>query len=106
MGTSFEAVWGKIQRALRPDLIVKNWGHARGYTGKTFKVEHVDNLGIMVFGGDMTVPRTVGRGDFKKVYAAWDDYTAGERSRAELTNLSQNTTYVLSILHLVLDTDA
>ena len=105
MGASFEAVWGKVVRTFRPAFRVENWSQARGYTGGNFRIEHVGNSGIMVFGGNMSVPRAVSRGEFEKVYAVWDEYTGGEYSRAELTKLSQNTTYILSILHSVLAAD-
>jgi hypothetical protein len=32
------------------------------------------------------------------VYAAWPTYRAGKMSRAEITELSQNTSYIFGIL--------
>jgi hypothetical protein len=98
----FEAVWLAIVSKLQPGDEIKNWGSARGYTGGTFKIGQVHNSWIGVFGGNMAEPRNVSKGDFAKVYAVWDQYVAGNFPRAKMTNLSQNTTYTLSILRLAL----
>src|SRR5438105_396172 len=99
--TKFDSVWAGIREALHVGQTVRNWGHARGYTGGDFRVEDVSRYSVTVFGGNMTQPRVVSRGDFEKVYWVWDDYVAGEYPREAMTKLSQNTTYILSILHLV-----
>jgi hypothetical protein len=98
----FEEVWLAVVSKLQPGEEIKNWGSARGYTGGTFKIEQVHNSWIGVFGGEMTEARNVSKGDFAKVYAVWDQYLAGNYPRAKMTNLSQNTTYILSILRCVL----
>lgn len=102
MSQSFDAVWEKIVREVRPTQEIRNWGQARGYTGGTFCIEQIDRSGILVSGGNMSVARPVSRGDFEKVYNVWEAYTGGEYTRAEMTQISQNTTYILSILHLTL----
>jgi hypothetical protein len=43
--------------------------------------------------------RRISKGDFEKVLDHWADYKAGRVTRAELTNISQNTTYIMSLLH-------
>jgi hypothetical protein len=98
----FEAVWLAIVSKLQSGDEIKNWGSARGYTGGTFKIEQVHNSLIGVFGGEMTEARNVSKGDFAKVYAVWDQYLAGNFPRAKMTILSQNTTYILSILRRVI----
>ena len=100
----FEEVWLSIVSKLQPGEEIKNWGSARGYTGGMFKIEQVHNSWIGVFGGEMTEPRNVSKGDFAKVYAVWDQYVVGNFPRAKMTNLSQNTTYILSILRRALGT--
>ncbi len=41
----------------------------------------------------------IAKSDLAKVHAAWSDYCAGKISRAEMTELSQNTSYyIFSIL--------
>ncbi len=101
MTTSFEAVWITIIQKLQPGEMIRNWGHARGYTGGTFRIDHVGNSSITATGGKMSQPRTISKGDFQNVYAVWSDYCAGDYPRAEMVKLSQNTTYILSILRRV-----
>jgi hypothetical protein len=97
----FENVWLEIVAKLHPGDEVMNWGSARGYTGGSFKIEGVYGSGIGVFGGAMTMPRNISKGDFGKVHAVWDQYIIGNFPRAKMTNLSQNTTYILSILRQI-----
>jgi hypothetical protein len=47
----------------------------------------------------MQMGRRVSKGDFEKVYAVWDTYLAGNLPRSKMGALSQNTTYILSMLH-------
>jgi hypothetical protein len=98
---NFENVWLEIVAKLRPGDEVMNWGSARGYTGGSFKIEEVNGSGVGVFGGAMTMPRKISKGDFEKVHAVWDQYITGNYPRAKMINLSQNTTYILSILRQV-----
>jgi hypothetical protein len=100
MTANFEAIWVRIASQLRPGVIVRNWGAARRYTGGTFKIDDVERTAITISGGDMQMPRRVSKGGFEKVHAVWDAYLAGNYPRSRMTNLSQNTTYILSILHL------
>lgn len=103
MNPDFDAVWNQITGTLRPGTEVRNWGVARGYTGGSFRVDDLERTSVTVSGGDMQMPRRISKGDFQKVYAVWDDYRAGHLPRMTLTPLSQNTTYILSILRIVLD---
>ena len=53
----------------------------------------------------LVFPSEQGRAwDFEKMFALWGAYNRGTVSRAELGKRSQNTTYVLSILHWREDT--
>jgi hypothetical protein len=99
MALSFDAIWTQIAEELRPGTVVQNWGAARGYTGGTFEVKDVERTAITVFGGDMQMPRRVSKGDFERVYAVWDAYVGGRYPRSKMTDLSQNTTYIVSLLH-------
>ncbi|HET7881760.1 MAG TPA: hypothetical protein VFL55_12805, partial [Acetobacteraceae bacterium] len=83
--------------------VVRNWSAAKGYTGGTFKIDDVDRTSITVSGGEMRVPRRVSKGDFAKLYAVWDAYLAGNFPRSKMQSLSQNTTYIISVLHAVTD---
>ena len=98
---SFEAIWNQIIERLRPGKVIRNWGVARGYTGGTFQIDNVSGSAVTVSGGSMKMPRAISKGDFAKVYAVWPEYRAGRYPRAEMTTLSQNTTYILSVLRHV-----
>lgn len=96
---TFEEAWAQITRQIRPGAVMQNWGAARGYTGGIFEVKDVERTSITVAGGGMKKSRRISKGEFQKVYAVWDTYIAGNFPRSKMTNLSQNTTYIVSILH-------
>jgi hypothetical protein len=100
MDASFETIWAVIQRMQRGALI-RNWGLSRGYTGGTFIIDDIERSAIVVRGGEMVEPRRVSKGEFEKLYAVWHQYLAGNLPRSRMLSLSQNTTYILSILHLI-----
>jgi hypothetical protein len=97
----FPAIWMKIVQPLHPGDVIRNWGYATGHTGGTFRIEDVGNSAVTVYCGTMVQPRAIPKGDFEKVYAVWSDSCAGNYPRAKMTNLSQNTTYILGILRRV-----
>jgi hypothetical protein len=99
MALTFDAVWTQIADELRPGTAVQNWGVARGFAGRTFEVMDVERTVITIFGGDMQMPRRLSKDDFARVYAVWDAYIGGRYPRSKMTDLSQNTTYIVSILH-------
>lgn len=101
MTDEFEKVWNQITSKLRAGTDLRNWGAARGYTGGSFRVDDVERTSITVSGGDMQMTRRISRGDFEKVCAVWDDYRAGNLPRTKLSPVSRNTTYILSILHML-----
>jgi hypothetical protein len=103
VSSPFEATWSKIVQRLHPGETIRNWGQARSYTGGTFQIESVVNSSVTVFGGNMRHPRAISKSDFEKVHAIWPDYCAGNFPRAKMTDLSKNTTYILSILHALTD---
>jgi hypothetical protein len=84
-----------------PGALVRNWGLSRGDTGGTFIIDDIERSAIVVRGGKMVEPRLVSKGEFEKLYAVWDQYLAGSLPRSKMLPLSQNTTYILSILHLI-----
>jgi len=99
--SSFATVWSQMIQRLHPGEMIRAWGYARGYTGHTFRIEALGSSAVTVFGGAMKQPRAVSKGDFEKVYAIWNEYRTGNFPRAKMTELSQHTTYILSILHHV-----
>jgi hypothetical protein len=101
MSSNFETVWADITRTLHRGDIVQNWSTAKGHTGGTFKIDDVDRTSVTVSGGNMRAPRRISRGEFEKLYEIFDAYLAGNYPRSKMLVLSQNITYILSILHLV-----
>jgi hypothetical protein len=99
MNSNFEAAWADIRERLRPGTPVKNWSADRGYTGGEFRINDVDGSAVVVRSGQMGQERRVSRGDFQRLFAFWGAYNRGSIGRAELGRRSQNTTYILSILH-------
>lgn len=93
--------WVQARRLLRPGTEVRAWSRDKGYTGITFKISDTDAGSIVVNSPTFSKLRVIGKADFIKVAAAWGDYCNGKIGRAEMTKLSQNTTYVFGILKLI-----
>jgi hypothetical protein len=101
MTGSFDTIWARITSDLSLGTAIWNWGAARGYTGATFEVNDVERTSITVAGGNMQMLRRISRGDFEKIYAVWADYAEGNYPRSKMTDLSQNTTYIVSIFRFL-----
>jgi hypothetical protein len=41
----------------------------------------------------------VTRSDFENLFAVWPEYLSGKKSREELRDLSQNSTYIITLLN-------
>lgn len=91
-------MWANIVQHLHPGTVVRNWGAARGYTGGSFEIRDVEQTSITVFGGKMQMERRISKGEFTKLYAVWASYLAGDYPRSRMLSLSQNTTYILSVM--------
>jgi hypothetical protein len=98
---AFDEIWATIQRKIKPGENVLNWSIDSAYTGKSFTIMAVGHTWITVDGRNMTVSRDISKGDFAKIHRIWQDYCSGTFPRAEITTLSQNSTYILSILRKV-----
>lgn len=101
MTATFDEVWARLLREMAEDAEVLNWGQARGFTGGRFRIEMIEPTAITVHGGRMQVARRISKGDFERVYDVWQSYVEGHYSRERLTALSQNTTYILSMLRML-----
>jgi len=101
MDADFETLWDAVRRQMLPGLAVKNWSVAKNYTGSRFTIDDIDRSSVTVSGGRMLAPRRISKGDFAKVYTVWESYLAGNFPRSNMSPLSQNSTYILSILHIV-----
>jgi hypothetical protein len=97
MREPIETVWADFRARLKPNTVVKAWSVA-GRTRSKFTVVDIDG------GSITTLPSTgnerrISKGDFEKVLEHWPAYKAGRTNRSALLNVSQNTTYILSLLH-------
>lgn len=98
MKLTFEGVWADLRYRLKPRTTIPNWSILKGDTGGEFRIDHVD-------GGSITVipegrkPRSISKADFERIYRMWPAYKTGSISRTELTPMSQNSTYILSLFH-------
>jgi hypothetical protein len=94
---TIDAVWADFRARLKPKTVIPAWS-AAGRTRSKFTVVDID-------GGSITIlpstgnERRISKGDFDKVHTHWPDYKIGRTKRGELINVSQNTTYILSLLH-------
>ena len=96
--TSFDEFWTQLQR-LRPIGPTEAWSLA-GKTRSAFEITSIDETSVTVAlgsGGFRRIPQS----DFEKLFAKWGDYKSERLPRQELRNLSQNSTYILTILHLI-----
>jgi hypothetical protein len=100
MKLTFEGVWADFRYRLKPRTQIKMWSAHSDYTGAGFKVDGFDPTAITVI-PEGRKPRSISREDFRRVYAQWGAYKAGKIGRAELGEItrSQNTSYILSLLH-------
>ena len=93
----FNEIWREIQARLSEDIEIPNWGY-EGYTGKVTRIEGKNYDEIIVSGERTTERRRVPRQEFKKVFELWDRYKH-DGNRAEIQQISRNSTYIFSILH-------
>jgi hypothetical protein len=94
---TFTTVWNDIQSRLKPGTDIKGWGAERGYTGMKCKVTGVSRVDVTVTSDTISTPRTIGRQEFEKLFAVWDDYCDRRLERQRVAAISQNSSYVFSI---------
>jgi hypothetical protein len=94
----FDEVWSDICEKLLPGTLIRNWNVEEGYYGGAFRINHVDDGGVIIPFGQMAREKRVSKRDFQRVFARWEAYNRGTISRAELGKWSENATYILSIL--------
>ena len=99
MNENFEAVWSDIRQRLMPGTLVRYWSAEEGYTGGAFHIDDVDGPAVIVRHGQMGLQRRILKGDFQHLVSSWGAYNLGTIGRAEFAKRSENTSYILSILH-------
>ena len=97
MAETIDSIWADFRARLKPKAVIKAWS-TTGRARSKFSVVDVDGASVTVLPGTGN-ERRISKGDFEKILDAWPAYQAGRLSRGELTGISQNTTYILSLLH-------
>ena len=100
MKLTFEGLWADFRHRLRAGTEVSTWSAHSGYTGGSFRVDGFEPTAIVVIPARRKA-RRVSREDFRRVYAQWGAYKSGTIGRADLGEItrSQNTSYIISLLH-------
>lgn len=101
MDRNFEWIWADLREKLFRARAIRDWSADKGELKGEFRINHVEAGAIVVGPPNPAKERRISKSEFEKVYRLWGGYKTGSVSRTELgkaTN-SQNTTYILSILH-------
>lgn len=96
-------IWERLRAEIHRGQQVNAWSAANGETGRRFQVDDFEADCLWISGAGISGRRRIRRSDLERVYAVWDDYLSGRRKRADLKPLTFNSTYVLSLLRLILE---
>jgi hypothetical protein len=92
--------WAELQRRYPVGLRLQTWSAAKGYLKGSFVIEALSADRIEVNSdGIKNPPRPISRADFERIAALWPEYKAGTLPRSRLIQESQNTTYIVTMLH-------
>lgn len=95
---SFDEFWDSLPGKLTRGTQLQGWSKEQGYTELRFTIVEVSSQSIRVFSAGMKMPRNISKADAKNVWSRWPDYRDGKIGRAEMTQLSQNTSYLLALI--------
>ena len=102
---SFETVWGRIQRTIDPGDTIRNWSRHSGYRGNDFTIHAVEAEFVEIDSPGARSIQHVPRTHFARVHGHWSTYKSGVVARSRLRDITRFSTYVISILHHVLEND-
>ena len=102
---NFEAVWVQIQRKIAPGDTIRNWSRHSGYRGKDFAIHAVNDRFVEIDSPGAANIQHIAREHFARVHEHWEAYNAHMFARSRLRDITRFSTYVISILHHVLDSD-
>ena len=94
----FPKFWLELQR-LQPIGITPAWS-LDGRATSEFEIVDINPNEVIVkpkSGKSRKIPAS----EFEKVFSRWREYLSGRFARNELRNLTQNSTYIITILHLL-----
>jgi hypothetical protein len=94
---AFDVAWDDLTRRLKPNQEFSGWSRDRGVTALKFQIAEIEPTSITVLPG-RGKQRRISKGDFAQVFAFWAEYCRGEIPRHKMAELSQNTSYIFSIL--------
>jgi chemotaxis regulatin CheY-phosphate phosphatase CheZ len=69
-----------------------------GKTRSTFEIVRVEAKQLIVKPSSGKL-RSIPENEFKRVFDRWQDYLSRRLPRHEVRNLTQNSTYIITILH-------
>lgn len=102
--TSFEDIWQRIQRQLRPHTVVRNWTALKGYLGDTMTIVAVNEESIEVNAPKARNALVVPKTDFESLWEVWPHYKNHRVQRQEIRDMTFFSKYIISIYHW-LETD-
>jgi hypothetical protein len=95
---SFSECWAALQ-GLHPTGMTNAWSVA-GRTRSTFEIVSIGVKQVVVKPATGEL-RAISEREFEKVFANWQDYLSGQFSRDGLRSLTRNSTYIITLLHLI-----
>ena len=101
----FEAVWAQIQRNIARGDTIRNWSRHSGYRGNDFTIHAVQARFVEIDSPGAENVQHIAREHFAGVHKHWNAYNAGVFARSKLRDITRFSTYVISILHHVLNSD-
>ena len=102
----FEGAWARIQRTITPGDTIRNWSRHSGYRGNDFTIHGIGARFVEIDSPGAENIQHIPRTDFARVHEHWDAYNAGVFARSRLRDTTRFSTYVISILHHVLDNES
>ena len=90
--------WLELQSFLRIGRY-QNWTLASGARDSFFNLIRITSDRIKISVDGSSIPRTVTQAEINRVAEFWPAYKQGNVSRLRLRDISQNSTYVITLLH-------
>lgn len=95
---TFDEFWEGLTSKLTRGLQLQGWSKEQEQTDLRFTIVEVSSQSIRVFSAGMKMPRNISKADAKNVWTHWPDYCAGKIGRAEMAQVSQNTSYLFGLI--------
>ena len=98
MSENFEKLWSEIRNTLQEGQVIKYWGQARGYSGRSFKISRIQNSFIVIDSPTAKNLQVIPKNDFEKVWEIWEKYLSGKIFRYEIRDeCTRFSSYIISI---------